>query len=104
MTSSYPSLALFVSGQWLDKASGGERTVINPATESPLGMLPLAGAAELAAAAESAQRGFEQWRRVRPHDRYVILRRAADLLRQRVDQIATVLTLEQGKPLSEAKR
>lgn len=104
MTSSYPSLALFVSGQWLDKASGGERPVINPADESVLAMLPLAGHAELAAAAESARRGFEQWRRVRPHDRYVILRRAADLLRQRVDEIANVLTLEQGKPLVEAKR
>lgn len=104
MTSSYPTLALHVAGQWLTQASGGERPVINPATEEMLARLPLAGPVELAAAAESAQRGFEQWRRVRPHDRYVILRRAAELLRQRADEIATVLTLEQGKPLAEAKR
>ena len=104
MTTTYVKPALYVAGQWLDKASGGERPVINPADESVLGMLPLAGPSELAAAAESAQRGFEQWRRVRPHDRYVILRRAAELLRQRAEQTATVLTLEQGKPLSEARR
>lgn len=104
MTPSYPPLALHVAGQWLDKASGGSRPVFNPATATEIAQLPLAGPAELAAAAESAQRGFLVWRRVRPHDRYVILRRAADLLRQRADDIAAVLTLEQGKPLTEAKR
>lgn len=104
MSSSYPTLSLHVAGQWLSTASGGERPVINPATEEALAMLPLAGPAELAAAAESARRGFEQWRRVRPHERYLILRRAAELLRQRAGEIATVLTLEQGKPLAEAKR
>ncbi|WP_298214928.1 NAD-dependent succinate-semialdehyde dehydrogenase [Acidovorax sp.] len=104
MTFFYPSLALHVAGQWLSTASGGERTVINPADESPLGTLPLAGNAEITAAAESAQRGFEQWRRVRPHDRYLILRRAAELLRKRASDIATVLTLEQGKPLGESRR
>ena len=104
MSSSYPTLSLYVAGQWLSAASGGERPVVNPATEEALALLPLAGPAELAAAAESARRGFEQWRRVRPHDRYVVLRRAAELLRERAGEIATVLTLEQGKPLAEAKR
>lgn len=101
---SYPELALYVAGHWLTKASGGERAVINPADETPLAMLPLAGAAELAAAAESTRRGFLAWRRVRPHDRYVILRRAADLMRERAEALGTVLTLEQGKPLAEAVR
>ena len=58
---SYPPLALHVGGQWLSHASGGERAVINPADESVLAMLPLAGVAELQAAAESARRGFAQW-------------------------------------------
>ncbi len=102
--SSYPSLALHVAGQWLGSASGGTRSVINPATGTELGQLPLAGPAELAAAAESAQRGFLAWRKVRPHDRYVVLRRAASLLRERSDTIATTLTLEQGKPFAEARR
>jgi len=78
--------------------------VINPATAAELAQLPLAGLVELGAAAESARRGFDQWRKVRPHDRYAVLRRAAQLLRERTDEVATVLTLEQGKPLAEAKR
>jgi succinate-semialdehyde dehydrogenase / glutarate-semialdehyde dehydrogenase len=101
---SYPELALHVAGQWLTRASGGERPVLNPADETLLATLPLAGAAELAAAAESAWRGFLAWRRVRAHDRYVILRRAAELMRERAEAIATVLTLEQGKPLAESVR
>ncbi|MFM2058986.1 MAG: Alpha-ketoglutaric semialdehyde dehydrogenase [Pseudomonadota bacterium] len=100
----YPELALYVAGHWLSRASGGERTVVNPADTTPLATLPLAGAEELAATAQSAQRGFQAWRRVRPHDRYVILRRAAELMRTRADALATVLTLEQGKPLAEAVR
>lgn len=104
MSTLYPSLALHVAGQWIDHASSGFRPVIDPATNTELGLLPLAGTSELAAAAESAQRGFLAWRRVRPYERYVILRRAAELLRQRADEVATVITLEQGKPLSEARR
>jgi succinate-semialdehyde dehydrogenase/glutarate-semialdehyde dehydrogenase len=104
MKSTYVNLALHVAGQWLAVASGGDRVVVNPATGSEIGLLPLAGTLELEAAAASARRGFEQWRRVRPHDRYAILRRAAELLRQRAEGIAEVLTLEQGKLLSEANR
>lgn len=78
--------------------------MLNPATAQELAALPLAGPAELAAAAESAHRGFLAWRRVNAHGRYGVLRRAAELLRQRAEPIATVLTLEQGKPLAEARR
>ncbi|MEO8296964.1 MAG: NAD-dependent succinate-semialdehyde dehydrogenase [Burkholderiales bacterium] len=100
----YPSLALHVAGQWLSRASGGERFVVNPADGSPLAALPLAGVVELNAAAEAAERGFQQWRKKMAHERYVIVRRAAELLRQRADEIAHVLTLEQGKPLAESLR
>ena len=100
----YPTLALHVAGQWLTQASGGERFVYNPADGSPLAVLPLAGADELTAAAQAAERGFHVWRRKLAHERYTIVRRAAQLLRDRADQIAHVLTLEQGKPLAEAQR
>lgn len=100
----YPALAMHVAGQWLPRASGGERFVFNPADESPLAALPLAGGAELAAAADAAQRGFVAWRRKSAHERYLVLRRAGELMRERAAEIATVLTLEQGKPLAEAKR
>ena len=100
----YPALALHVAGRWLPRASAGERFVIDPSNEAPLGTLPLAGAEELATAAESAQRGFDVWRRRSAHERYTILRAAAELMRQRAERIATVTTLEQGKPLAEATR
>jgi succinate-semialdehyde dehydrogenase / glutarate-semialdehyde dehydrogenase len=100
----YPSLAVHVAGRWLTRASGGERAVINPADESRLGMLPLAGKDELLAAAASAQRGFAQWRKLSALERFTIIRSATDLMRERADEIAQVLTLEQGKPLAEAQR
>ncbi|MBQ0944529.1 NAD-dependent succinate-semialdehyde dehydrogenase [Ideonella sp. 4Y16] len=103
-TPDYPSLALHVAGRWITQASGGQRPVINPADESVLADLPLAGAAELAAAAESAQRGFASWRRTSALERFTLIRRATDLLRERAPAIARVLTLEQGKPLAEALR
>ncbi|WP_088280211.1 NAD-dependent succinate-semialdehyde dehydrogenase [Ideonella sp. A 288] len=104
MTPAYPRLALHVAGHWLTEASGGTRPVVNPADESVLGHLPLAGVAELHAAAESAARGFAIWRRRSALQRCDTLRRAAQLMRDRVAQIATVLTLEQGKPGAEATR
>lgn len=100
----YPELALHVAGQWLRRPSGGECSVLNPADASTLGTLPLAGVAELNAAAESAARGFVLWRRKSAHERYLIVRQAAALLRERAPEIAQVLTLEQGKPLGEARR
>lgn len=100
----YPTLALHIGGRWLPRASGGERFVLNPADESPLATLPLAGGSELQEAAESARRGFSAWRAMSAHARYIILRRAGELMRQRANEVATVLTLEQGKPLAEAVR
>jgi succinate-semialdehyde dehydrogenase / glutarate-semialdehyde dehydrogenase len=101
---SYPSLQLHVGGRWLARASGGEREVINPADESPLAILPLAGPTEIDASAESAAEGFRVWSRRSAYERCMIVRRAGELLRERVDEIARVLTLEQGKPLSESQR
>ena len=100
----YPTLALHVAGHWLTHTSGGTRAVSNPADGSTLALLPLAGPAELQAAAESAERGFRLWRRKMAHERYTVLRAAAELMRQRADAIAHVLTLEQGKPLAESRR
>ena len=100
----YPALALHVAGQWRPHASGGERPVFNPADASPLGALPLAGLDELNAAAVAAERGFHIWRRKPAHERCTIVRGAAELLRQRAQEVAQVLTLEQGKPLAEALR
>jgi succinate-semialdehyde dehydrogenase/glutarate-semialdehyde dehydrogenase len=100
----YPALALHVGGEWRAEASGGQQPVHDPATGQCLGLLPLAGAAELQAAAETAARGFERWRQTLPLQRCDTLRRAAALMRERAPAMARVLTLEQGKPVAEAER
>jgi succinate-semialdehyde dehydrogenase / glutarate-semialdehyde dehydrogenase len=100
----YPRPALHVAGAWREQASGGCREIINPADGSKLAELALVGAAELEAAVESAQRGFMEWRARHAHSRYGVLRTAAARMRERVEEIATAITLEQGKPLVESRR
>ncbi len=97
----YPELRLFIGGQW--STTDTTRPVINPATEAEIGRLPVAGAAELDAALEAAQKGFAVWRRTAPRDRADLIRAAAGVLRSRQDEIADAITAEQGKPLHEAK-
>lgn len=100
----YPAPALHIDGRWLDSGSAGSRPVVNPADESVLGQLPLAGEAELDLAVAAARRGFETWKKVPAHARWEIITRATRLLRERADAIARVMTLEQGKPLAESRR
>jgi succinate-semialdehyde dehydrogenase/glutarate-semialdehyde dehydrogenase len=77
--------------------------VINPATEERIGEVAHAKHEDLEIAVNAAAKGFKVWRRMSPLDRSKIMRNAADLLRQRIEAIATVMTLEQGKPIAEAK-
>lgn len=100
----YPQPALHIDGRWVTRASGGERAVLNPADGGVLAMLPLAGADEIRAAADAAARGWPAWRDTLANERCNIVRRAAEAMRQRSETIAHTLTLEQGKPLAEAKR
>lgn len=100
----YPSLALHIAGSWLSQGHAGQRAVINPATEQPLGVLPLAGPEQIAQAAEAARRGFALWRARSALERCNVLRAAAQRIRSAAGGIAQVLTLEQGKPLSESVR
>ena len=76
----FPSLALHVAGKWITQAGGGERMVVDPSDESVLGVLPLASIDEVKMAAESAAAGFEIWRRKLAHERYLIIRKAAELM------------------------
>lgn len=99
----YTKLALLIDGEWIEETNAGSEVVLNPATEQPLGTLPHAGKAELDRALAAASRAFEGWKRTSPYERGQILRRAADLMRERMEHIATVLTLEEGKTLAEAK-
>jgi succinate-semialdehyde dehydrogenase / glutarate-semialdehyde dehydrogenase len=96
-------VVLFIDGRSVAKSSADRIVVINPATEEPLGDIPAAGAAEVAAALDAAERGLAAWREVRSWDRAALLRRIAGLIRERGEAIALLLTLEVGKPLAEAK-
>lgn len=100
---SYPDVLLFISGQWRPATSGKTIDVIDPATEEKIGTVAEAGTADLDLALNAAEKGFDRWRRVSALERSRVLRRAADMLRQRADEIAPLMTLEQGKPLLEAR-
>lgn len=104
MTVNYPEPRLFIAGEWV--SGGGRRTqpVVNPATEEVLGELPHATTADLDRALEAARRSFPSWRAVPPHERGRILRRAAELLRERSEHVARIATMEEGKPLAESRR
>ncbi|HEX7871873.1 MAG TPA: NAD-dependent succinate-semialdehyde dehydrogenase [Sphingobium sp.] len=99
----YSDTRLFIDGAWVEAADGRTLAVQNPATGEEIGRVAHAGRADLDRALEAAQRGFEVWRDYTPAARSKIMRRAADLMRERADEIARLLTLEQGKPLAEAR-
>jgi succinate-semialdehyde dehydrogenase / glutarate-semialdehyde dehydrogenase len=99
----YPNTQLFIAGQWCDAADGRSLAVFNPATGQEIGRVAQAGRADLDRALQAAQQGFETWRDMPPAERAKIMRRAAALIRERADQIAPLITQEQGKPLPEAK-
>ena len=99
----YPSTQLLIDGQWCDAADGRTLAVTNPATGLEIGRVAYAGLNDLERALAAAQRGFESWRFTSAFERAKLMRAAASLLRERADSIATLMTLEQGKPLAEAK-
>jgi len=99
----YPDLKLLIDGTWRDGSTGAAQEVINPATEEVLGALPAASPEDLDAALASAQRGFAAWRAMSPYARAEILIGAAHLIRERTEAIAVAVTLENGKPLAEAR-
>ncbi len=93
---------LYIDGQWR-AGRGGSAPVLNPANEETIGSYAVADKADLDDALMAAARGFEKWRRTSAFERSKLMRRAADLLRERKDSIARLMTLEQGKPLAESR-
>ena len=96
----YPPAALFIDGEWLERPGA---PVICPATGETLGSVPHAGKEDLDRALAAAERGFAVWRETAPDRRAEIILEAMRLLRARAGEIATTITLEQGKPLASAK-
>ncbi|HUK44246.1 MAG TPA: NAD-dependent succinate-semialdehyde dehydrogenase [Gaiellaceae bacterium] len=93
---------LLIGGRWLEAAGGGRFDVIDPATGDVVGSVPDATADDVRAAIEAAAGAFEPWRSLAAIERARILRRSAELIRERKGEIAAVMTSEQGKPLAEA--
>mgnify|MGYP001437488510 FL=1 len=103
MSQQYPDTQLFLNGEWRDSLSKETLEIINPATEEVIGKVSHARKEDLDLALKGAENAFNEWKHVSAYDRSKILRKAADIVRSRADKIATLMTLEQGKPLAEAK-
>jgi len=99
----YHDLDLFIGGDWRAASDGATKGVHDPATEERLGTIAVATEADIDAALAAAQAGFAQWRQTGTWERGAILRKAAELIRARTDEIATLMSLETGKPLAEAR-
>lgn len=99
----YPEVQLLINGKWRTGAAGRTIPVVNPATEDVIGHVARAEIADLDAALAAAKTGFVLWRDVSAFERAKILRRTGALLRERVEGIASLMTREQGKPLTEAR-
>ncbi|GJD56414.1 NAD-dependent succinate-semialdehyde dehydrogenase [Methylobacterium dankookense] len=103
MSSEYPDTELHIGGAWTAGSDRQTLPVLNPATGETIGRCAVATESDLDRALEAAARGFAAWRKVAPFERAKVMRKAADLLRERADAIARIMTLEQGKPLVEAR-
>jgi succinate-semialdehyde dehydrogenase/glutarate-semialdehyde dehydrogenase len=99
----YEKYGLYIDGAWRPAKDGATRDVVDPATEDSVGAIPAAGADDLNDALAAASKGFAAWRRVSPWERSAKLRRVAELIRERLDDIARTMTVETGKPLAESK-
>ncbi|WP_273822519.1 NAD-dependent succinate-semialdehyde dehydrogenase [Pseudomonas asplenii] len=102
MNTTYDSLYLFIGGEWIGTGGRATAAVINPATETEIGRVPLATLTDLDRALDVAQQSFATWRQTVPDQRAKVLKRAADLILERAAHIAAQMTLEEGKPLAEA--
>ena len=93
----------YVDGAWIDADAGGKLEVTNPATGEVIGTVPQLGVAETRRAIEAAAAALPAWAARTAKDRAGILRRFSDLLLANVDDLAMLMTAEQGKPLAEAR-
>lgn len=93
----------YLDGKWQDADNGKTIEVTNPATGEVIGTVPKMGSAETKRAIEAANKALPAWRAKTAKERAVIIRRWYELLMQHQDDLALILTTEQGKPLAEAK-
>jgi succinate-semialdehyde dehydrogenase/glutarate-semialdehyde dehydrogenase len=99
----YQDVQLHIGGQWRAAENGRTLDIVNPATAQKIGTLAHASQADLDEALAAAEAGFAVWRQMSAFERSKIMRKAADNLRASADETARLMTLEQGKPLAEAR-
>ena len=100
----YPHVQLLIDGVWRPGAQGLTLPIHDPATDEVLGALARATREDLDAALAAAERGFAVWRKTSAYNRAKLMRKAAEIFRQRADLVAWLITREQGKPLAQAKQ
>src|SRR6516225_6348986 len=93
----------YIDGQWVESNARDWSEIINPATGESLGKVPLADAAEVTRAIEAAAAAFPAWRRTPPEDRIQPLFHLKQLVEDHIDELARIITEENGKTLAEAK-
>jgi len=103
LAAAYAELGLFIGGEWLGAEGRKTSPVLNPATEEVIGHLPHASKADLDRALAEAERGFKLWRAIFPDARGKILKRTAELMRERAEEIARIATTESGKSIHETR-
>src|SRR5580693_2560223 len=96
-------LTNYINGRWTDSQASEWRDVVNPATGEILAQVPLADAAEVNQAVEAAAAAFPEWRRTPPEDRIQPLFKLKMLLEDHIDEIARIITQENGKTFTEGK-
>jgi succinate-semialdehyde dehydrogenase / glutarate-semialdehyde dehydrogenase len=98
----YPDTMLFIDGRWVPGHRGATLDVLNPASGEVIGNVAAAEREDLERALSAAEAGCSTWSRVSAFDRYRLMRRAAENFRHGMDEIARLVTIEQGKPLGES--
>src|SRR5262245_57184332 len=93
---------LLIGGEWVDAESDERFDVTNPASGEVVGTVPNGTEADVTAAIDAAADALEGWKSLPAIERARVLRRSADVIRERKEEIAAVMTAEQGKPLAEA--
>lgn len=99
----YSELGLFINGRWIKASERDGEDVFNPVTGKSLARLPHATDTDLDEALAASIKGLRTWSAMNAYDRSRIMVKAADLVRERLEQIAVIMTLEEGKPIRESR-
>jgi succinate-semialdehyde dehydrogenase len=95
---------MLIDGKWVDSVSGEWAVIKNPANQEPVAKVPIGTREDAHIALEAAERAFSSWANLHVNQRSEILHKGAHVVREQVDEIAKLLTLEQGKPFKDAKK